>query len=38
MSDLKDLVRFKFVASNNSGDWVMFRMLAPVWFDEVDAS
>ena len=32
---LEDLVRYKFTAP--IGNWVLFRMLAPVWFDAVEA-
>ena len=39
-ANLKELVRYKFTASPKSGaspGFVLFRMLAPVWFDAVDA-
>lgn len=37
-SGLKELVRYRISESNNaSGDWIMFRMLTPVWFNAVDA-
>lgn len=32
---LLELVRYKFTASGSSGNWVLFRMLSPVWFDAV---
>ncbi|MEE9394026.1 MAG: hypothetical protein V3W41_16115 [Planctomycetota bacterium] len=36
---LKELVRyeFSFTATGASGDWVLFRMLAPVWYNAVKA-
>lgn len=34
--NLKELVRYRFTVSG-SGNWVLFRMLPPVWFDTVDA-
>jgi hypothetical protein len=36
---LLELVRYKFtVTGTNAYDWVLFRMLPPVWFDSVQAS
>lgn len=35
--DLKELVRLSFTVGTSSGDWVLFRLLQPVWFDAVDA-
>jgi hypothetical protein len=33
---LEELVRYKFtVTGTNNYDWVLFRMLPPVWFDAV---
>lgn len=32
--DAKEWVRYKIVVN---GNWVLFRMLEPVWFDTVDA-
>lgn len=33
---LKELCRYKFtVTGSGEGEWVLFRMLAPVWFDSV---
>ena len=32
---LNDLVRYKFDPGSTSGEWVVFRMLAPSWFDAV---
>jgi hypothetical protein len=33
---LKELVRYKYIVTGtNAYDWVLFRMLAPVWFDSV---
>jgi hypothetical protein len=35
---LKELVRYKFtVSSETAGQWILFRMLSPVWFDDVKA-
>lgn len=35
---LHDLVRYKFVVTGtNNYDWVLFRMLPPVWFDSVQS-
>jgi hypothetical protein len=37
-SGLKELVRYKFIATGEAAtDWVIFRVLAPVWFDAVTA-
>ena len=33
---LKEMVRYKFTVTDGTG-WALFRMLAPVWFDDVDA-
>jgi len=35
---LKEMVRYQFTCGDATGDWVLFRMLPPVWFDTVDAS
>jgi|GEM_PF-1800959 len=34
-SSLLELARYQFDISGTEGSWVLFRMLAPVWFDEV---
>jgi len=34
---LNELVRYHFEISGNAGDWILFRMLPPVWFDSVHA-
>ena len=34
----KQLVRYKFTVGGTDGNWTIFRMLAPVWFDSVVAS
>lgn len=36
-SPVKELVRYKFSVTGSAGQSVLFRMLAPVWWDEVDA-
>lgn len=39
-SGLEDMVRYRFElrgATGSGGDWVLFRMLSPVWFDAVEA-
>lgn len=36
-SSLKELVRYEFTVGDASGEWVLFRMLNPVWFDAVKA-
>lgn len=37
-SEMAQLVRYKFLASSGStGDWILFRLLPPVWFDSVKA-
>lgn len=33
----KNLVRYKFTVTGAAGDWILFRMLTPVWFDSVNA-
>ena len=33
----KQLVRYKFAPTGTAGDWTLFRMLAPIWFDSVVA-
>ncbi len=36
---LKELCRYKFtVTGTNNYDWVLFRMLPPVWFDALSTS
>ena len=35
--ELKELVRYKITAGGTSGQWIILRMLEPVWFDAVDA-
>lgn len=37
--DCKDLVRYKFTISGGgeAGKWILFRMLPPIWFDDVEA-
>ena len=32
---LNELVRYRYVVSGETGDWVLFRMLPPVWSDSV---
>jgi len=32
---MNELVRYGFEVSGTAGDWVLFRMLPPVWFDSV---
>lgn len=32
-SGLKELVRYKFDPGTTTNGWILFRMLAPVWFD-----
>ena len=37
---VKELVRYKFTvkgASNAAGNWLLFRVLSPVWYNSVDA-
>jgi hypothetical protein len=34
---MKELVRYKFTVTGASGKWVLFRVLAPVWYDSVKA-
>ncbi|MCB9915617.1 MAG: hypothetical protein H6828_10785 [Planctomycetes bacterium] len=34
-TSLKELVRYEFVAGGTTSQWVLFRMLEPVWFDAV---
>lgn len=34
---IKELVRYKIAVTGTSGSWALFRMLAPVWYDNVDA-
>jgi hypothetical protein len=35
---LQDMVRYRFIFNDDAaaGDWVLFRMLPPIWFDAVD--
>ena len=33
--EAKELVRYEFTMSGDPGNWVLFRMLPPVWFDTV---
>lgn len=35
--DLLEMVRYKFTVTGSAGDWILFRMLPPVWFDAVKA-
>lgn len=38
VSTIEDMVRYKFtISGSNAADWVLFRMLPPVWFDTVGA-
>lgn len=38
-SDLKELVRYKmFCISSDSDSYILFRVLSPLWFDEVRAT
>ena len=32
---INELVRYKFDPGTTSSGWVLFRMLAPVWFDSI---
>ncbi|MEE9394027.1 MAG: hypothetical protein V3W41_16120 [Planctomycetota bacterium] len=35
---LEEMVRYRFeVTKQGSSDWVLFRMLSPVWFDDAKA-
>ena len=34
---LKELVRYRYSVKGAADQYVMFRMLSPVWFDEVKA-
>lgn len=34
-NELLDMVRYQFEVGDSTGDWVLFRMLSPVWFDSV---
>jgi len=36
-TSLKELVRYEFDAQCSASNWLLFRMLAPVWFDAVKA-
>ena len=36
-AEFDDLVRYKYEISGSEGGWILFRMLPPVWFDEVVA-
>ena len=33
VNGIKHLVRYKFNPGTNNAEWVLFRMLPPVWFD-----
>jgi len=35
---IKEMVRYEFTVGDAAGEWVLFRMLSPTWFDAVDAS
>ena len=35
--NLEELVRYKFTVAGTTGKWTLFRMLPPVWFDDVEA-
>lgn len=35
---LEELVRYEFTVGTASGNWALFRMLDPVWFDGVSGS
>lgn len=38
-SDLKEMVRYKmFCTSPTKGNYALFRILSPIWFDQVRAS
>ena len=37
VGNLNELVRYHFEISGDAGDWILFRMLPPVWFDSVSA-
>lgn len=32
-STIEELVRYRYTVNSGSGDWFLFRMLAPVWYD-----
>ena len=34
-STIEELVRYKYSVNGGSGDWFLFRMLAPVWYSKV---
>ena len=34
---IKEMVRYKFTVTGTGTNWVLFRMLPPVWFDSVEA-
>jgi len=34
---MKDLVRYEFTVTGSGTNWILFRMLDPVWFDSVVA-
>jgi len=37
-AEFKDLVRYRFsISGDNPGNWILFRMLPPQWFDDVEA-
>ena len=31
----KELVRYRYTVSGTAGKWILFRMLAPIWWDSV---
>jgi hypothetical protein len=33
--NLEETVRYEYEISGDAGDWILFRMLPPVWFDDV---
>ena len=37
VGDLKEWVRYKYTVVGQSTTWVLFRMLDPTWFDDVEA-
>ena len=35
---VKEMVRYRFTVNGSSGNWLLFRALPPVWFDDVSTS
>jgi hypothetical protein len=38
IAGLKELVRYKFTMTGSGSEWMLFRMLPPVWYDKVETS